>query len=375
MTKIQELAEFGQSIWLDYISRSLIEKGRINELVELGVRGMTSNPSIFDKAVGSGCDYDEQIRRLQESGKSVFEIYDDLTVRDIQDAADILRPVYERTKGFDGYVSLEINPHLARQTAETIEEGRRLHGKVNRPNVMFKVPSTEEGFGAIEALLAEGININVTLIFSQEQYVKTAEAFLSGMSRLAGNGGDLTRTNSVASVFVSRIDTAVDKKLDQLIEAENNETAKEQLLSLRGKAAVTNSELIYQRSLEIFSGKSFEELKKQGANVQRVLWGSTGTKDPAYSDIKYVTELIAKNTVNTLPEKTLDAFLDHGSVGEAVTSDAAGAQALIGKLGSLGIDINEVCARLLEAGVVAFADSFDNLLSTIGAKGTEVGKK
>jgi transaldolase len=375
MTKIQELAEFGQSIWLDYISRSLIEKGRINELVELGVRGMTSNPSIFDKAVGSGCDYDEQIRRLQESGKSVFEIYDDLTVRDIQDAADILRPVYEDTKGFDGYVSLEINPHLARQTAETIEEGRRLHGKVNRPNVMFKVPSTEEGFGAIEALLAEGININVTLIFSQEQYVKTAEAFLSGMSRLAGNGGDLTRTNSVASVFVSRIDTAVDKKLDQLIEAENNETAKEQLLSLRGKAAVTNSELIYQRSLEIFSGKSFEELKKQGANVQRVLWGSTGTKDPAYSDIKYVTELIAKNTVNTLPEKTLDAFLDHGSVGEAVTSDAAGAQALIGKLGSLGIDINEVCARLLEAGVVAFADSFDNLLSTIGAKGTEVGKK
>ncbi len=204
--------------------------------------------------------------------------------------------------------------------------------------------------------------------------MKTAQAFLSGMTRLAGNGGDLSRTNSVASVFVSRIDSVVDKKLDALMKAEGDESVKEQLLSLRGKAAVANSELIYQKSLEIFSGEQYKELKKQGANVQRVLWGSTGTKDPAYSDIKYVTELIAKNTVNTLPEKTLDAFLDHGSVGEAVTSDAGGAQALIGNLGSLGIDINEVCARLLEAGVGAFADSFDNLLNTIGAKGTEVGK-
>jgi transaldolase len=369
MTKIQELAEYGQSIWLDYISRSLIDTGRMKELVDLGVRGMTSNPSIFDKAVSSGCDYDDQIRQLQETGKSTFEIYDELTVRDIQDAADILRPVYEETKGFDGYVSLEINPHLARQTAETVEEGKRLRGKVNRPNVMFKVPSTDEGFGAIEALLAEGINVNVTLIFSQEQYVKTAEAFLSGMTRLAGNGGDLSRTNSVASVFVSRIDTAVDKKLDQLMEAESDDSVKEQLLSLRGRAAVANSELIYQRSLEIFSGESHKELKKQGANVQRVLWGSTGTKDPAYSDIKYVTELIAKNTVNTLPEETLDAFLDHGSVREAVTSDAGGAQALIGKLASFGININEVCATLLDGGVVAFAESFDNLLNTIGTKG------
>jgi transaldolase len=341
----------------------------MKELVDLGVRGMTSNPSIFDKAVSSGCDYDDQIRQLQETGKSTFEIYDELTVRDIQDAADILRPVYEETKGFDGYVSLEINPHLARQTAETVEEGKRLRGKVNRPNVMFKVPSTDEGFGAIEALLAEGINVNVTLIFSQEQYVKTAEAFLSGMTRLAGNGGDLSRTNSVASVFVSRIDTAVDKKLDQLMEAESDDSVKEQLLSLRGRAAVANSELIYQRSLEIFSGESHKELKKQGANVQRVLWGSTGTKDPAYSDIKYVTELIAKNTVNTLPEETLDAFLDHGSVREAVTSDAGGAQALIGKLASFGININEVCATLLDGGVVAFAESFDNLLNTIGTKG------
>jgi len=341
MTKIQELAEFGQSIWFDYISRSLIDKGRIKELVELGVRGMTSNPSIFNKAVSSGCDYDEQIRRLQESGKSDFEIYDDLTVRDIQDAADILRPVYEETKGFDGYVSLEINPHLAAQIPETIEEGKRLHGKVNRPNVMFKVPSTDEGFGAIEALLAEGINVNVTLIFSQEQYVKTAQAFLSGMTRLAGNGGDLSRTNSVASVFVSRVDTAVDKKIDQLMEAEGDESVKKQLLSLRGKAAVANAGLIYKRSLEIFSGETYKKLKQQGANVQRVLWGSTGTKDPAYSDIKYVTELIAKNTVNTLPEKTLDAFLDHGSLEKTMPSDTGAAQALLDKVASFGIDIDE----------------------------------
>jgi len=309
---------------------------------------------------------------MTRSGKSDFEIYDDLTVRDIQDAADILRPVYEETNGFDGYVSLEINPHLAAQIPETIEEGKRLHGKVNRPNVMFKVPSTDEGFGAIEALLAEGINVNVTLIFSQEQYVKTAQAFLSGMTRLAGNGGDLSRTNSVASVFVSRVDTAVDKKIDQLMEAEGDESVKKQLLSLRGKAAVANAGLIYKRSLEIFSGETYKKLKQQGANVQRVLWGSTGTKDPAYSDIKYVTELIAKNTVNTLPEKTLDAFLDHGSLEKTMPSDTGAAQALLDKVASFGIDIDEVCAQLLAAGVVAFADAFDNLLNTIGTKGKEV---
>jgi transaldolase len=362
-TIIQKLAQFGQSIWLDTISRSLIDTGRITQLVNLGVSGMTSNPTIFDKAVSSSSDYDGEIRRLQKLGKSTFEIYDDLTVRDIQDAADIFKPVYERTNRVDGYVSLEIDPRLATKTAETIEEGRRLHKKVARPNVMFKVPATEEGFGAIEELLADGININVTLIFSVGHYVKTAQAFLNGMARLADKHGDLSRTHSVASVFVSRLDTAVDAILD-----ESNEAAKANLLSLKGKAAIANATLIYEKYATLFSGKAFRKLKDSGAHVQRVLWGSTSTKDPAYSDIKYVAELIAKNTVNTVPEKTLEAFLDHGRVEEAVTADAKEAEQIIKELSTFGADIDAVCAKLLEDGVAAFTKSFNSLLNSIREK-------
>jgi transaldolase len=360
-TTIEQLKKMGQSVWLDYISRSLIATGRLKELIGLGLTGMTSNPTIFDKAINAGDEYDAHIGQLHAMGKSLFEIYDEVTVRDIQDAADIYRPIYDETEGQDGYVSLEINPHLAYKTKETIEEGKRLAQKVDRPNVMFKVPATDDGYEAISALLAAGINVNVTLIFSLEQYQKTAAAYLEGVTRLLHNQGDVRAVRSVASVFVSRIDTAVDKLLDQL-------QGQDEAASLRGKAAIAYANLIYREFTEICSGDEFRDLKKQGAPVQRVLWGSTGTKDPAYSDIKYMAELIAKDTVNTVPEKTLQAFLDHGTVQETLTADADRAQGIIDSLHGLGIAINAVCAKLLEDGVIAFEQSFDSLLNAIEKK-------
>ncbi len=362
---IEQLAEFGQSIWLDNISRSIIESGRLEELIELGLRGMTSNPTIFEKAISDSSDYNEKIKELHKAGKSTFEIYDDLTVRDIQDAADILKPVYEKTNGQDGYVSLEINPKLAYRTGETIEEGKRLFEKVNRPNLMLKVPATDEGFEAIEALVGEGVNVNITLIFSLDQYVKTAHAFLRGMNKFLDNQGDVSTVSSVASVFVSRVDTAADKMLDDLMDKETNGAAKSELESLKGTAAVANSALIYRKHIEIFSEKAFALLKEKGARVQRVLWGSTGTKNPAYSDVKYVTELIARNTVNTLPDKTLEAFLDHGVVKEALTASAEESQKTVDRFKGFGIDIDSICAKLLEDGAAAFTKSFESLLGTI----------
>ncbi len=364
-TKIDELASLGQSIWLDSISRAMIKTGALQGLIAKGLRGLTSNPTIFEKAISSGTEYPARMNELQRLGKSTFEIYDDLTIKDIQDAADLFMPVYKRTNGMDGYVSLEINPELAFQTEETIKEGKRLHRAVNRPNVMFKVPSTEEGFGAIEELLSEGINVNITLIFSLAQYTKTAQAFLRGLKRLLDKGGDISKTASVASVFVSRIDTAVDKILDDKISKEQSDGIKNKLKSLRGKAAVANSKLIFGKYQEISSDEEFQYLKNKGARVQRVLWGSTGTKDPLYSDIKYVTEIIGNPTVNTLPQNTLEAFLDHGICKETLTADIRGAVNVIGELREFGIDINAVCAKLLDEGVVAFEKSFVSLLDTI----------
>jgi len=358
---IEQLGELGQSIWLDYISRSLIKSGRLNELIGLGVTGMTSNPTIFDQAIKSGDDYDDQIRELKKAGKSVFEIYDDITVKDIQAAADAFRPIYERTKGLDGYVSLEINPQLAYKTQETIEEGKRLAKKVNRPNVMFKVPATDAGYRAITALLAEGINVNVTLIFSLGQYQKTAAAYLAGIKELLRNKGAARQVRSVASVFVSRVDTVVDALLDKLPDTKV-------AASLKGKAAKANANVIYCAYARIFAGDEFKQLEKQGASVQRVLWGSTGTKNPAYSDIKYVAELIGKDTVNTVPEKTLEAFLDHGVVEETCIAAGDQAQGVIDALQRLGIDVNDICAQLLTDGVVAFERSFVSLLDAIEKK-------
>lgn len=366
--KLQRLAEFGQSVWLDNISRAMIEDGRLKALINDGLKGMTSNPTIFDKSISSGTEYNAVIKELHKKGKSTFEIYDELTIRDVQDAADMFKPVYEGTNGFDGYVSLEINPELAMNTQETIEEGRRLHKKVNRPNVMFKVPSTDAGFEAISTLLSEGINVNVTLIFSVEQYIRTVDAYLEGIRRLIEKGGDPTKLRSVASVFVSRIDTAVDKMIDEKVLTTDDKGAKNRLKSLRGRAGVANSKIIYDKYQQMFSTQEFKELNDNGVNIQRLLWGSTGTKDSLYSDIKYVTELMGKGTINTVPDNTLYAFIDHGTIEDTLSGGTDEAKETLDALKDFGIDIDSVCLRLLDEGVRAFQKSFQSLLKTIDEK-------
>ncbi len=368
-TTLQQLGEFGQSIWLDYISKPLVKSGKLQKLIDQGLLGMTSNPSIFNDSIGNLPDYDEAISQLGESGKTPFEIYDALTIKDIQDAADFFLPVYRKTRGLDGHVSLEINPKLAMNTPESITEGKRLFQIVNRPNVMIKVPATDPGFPVITELLSSGINVNVTLIFSLQQYVKTVEAFFAGMEALAKKGKDLSKVHSVASVFVSRIDTVVDKLLDEKILKESNNSTKAKMAALRGQAAVANSKLIFEKFGKKFSSARFKSLFKKKCPSQRVLWGSTGTKNPLYSDIKYVTELIANPTVNTLPEKTINAFLDHGVIEEAFTTgDISDAKDIVRSLNNFKIDVNVICQQLLADGVLAFEKAFDTLLSTIDSK-------
>jgi len=368
-TTVQELGEYGQSIWLDYISRSLIEGGELKSLIDRGLLGMTSNPTIFEKAVKSSNDYDEKIKELEKDGKSIFEIYDELTVTDVQDAADLFLDVYKKTDALDGYVSLEVNPQLAMKLDATVEEAKRLFKKVNRPNVMFKVPATKEGVIAVEKLVGEGMNINATLMFSVQQYIDISNAYIKGLVAFAEKGNsDLSKVNSVASVFVSRIDVTIDKSLSERIESEKDEEIKEKLSALKGKAAVANSELIYDKYLDIFMQEEFQALKFHGARPQRVLWGSTGTKDPSYSDIKYVTELIGKGTVNTLPTKTLDAFFDHGIVKGSLPANSSEHKAFFEELKSFNIKIDEVCEGLLKDGVNSFTKSFESLLTSIESK-------
>lgn len=365
---LQKLADYGQSIWLDYISRSLLTSGKLKRLIEDGLRGMTSNPTIFHQAISASKEYDSEIVKLLESGKNTFEIYDDLTIRDIREAADCFRSIYDQTQALDGYVSLEINPKLAMNTETSIKEGKRLFQKVQRPNVMIKVPSTKAGFPVIEELLAAGINVNVTLIFSLDQYEQTVQAYFRGINRLAKKQRDLKTTRSVASVFVSRVDTAVDKLLDEKIAQEKNSVKKNKLQSLKGKAAVANAQLIFEKFQNLLAGDPFKILTKNNGQVQRLLWASTGTKNPQDSDIKYVTELISKPTVNTLPENTLNALLDHGVVKEALARDPKEVREIISDLRSVGIDIHQVCAKLLVDGVAAFEKSFDELLGSIETK-------
>ncbi len=367
-TTLQQLADFGQSVWLDFINRPLLETGELKKLIALGLRGMTSNPSIFNQAIGSSNDYDNKIRELKEKGKSTFEIYDELTIRDIQEAADHFKGVYEKTNRLDGYVSLEINPLLAQKVDEQAKEGVRLFKKVNRPNVMIKVPSTDQGFPVIEQLIGQGINVNITLIFSLRQYEKTAQAYFNGLKHLQKNKENLKNVHSVASVFVSRVDTSIDKLLDEMSVKESNAAKKEQLQILKGKAAVANCRLIFERFKELFATQEFKDLQSQGANLQRVLWGSTSTKNPAYPDIKYVTELIAHPTVNTLPKNTLEAFLDHGKIQDAFKSDKKDAQEVITSLQGIGIDVNKICLKLLEEGCLSFNQAFETLMSSIEKK-------
>ncbi len=367
-TTVQQLGDFGQSVWIDHISRSLLNSGKLKELIDRGVRGLTSNPTIFDRAISGSSDYDQLIRVLRAKHASTFDIYDEITIKDIQDAADLFRPIYEETDGLDGYVSLEIDPRLADDTEGTIAEGMRLHEKVARPNLMLKVPATDEGYGAISMLLEHGMNVNATLIFSVQQYVNTAVAYMKGIENLHARGGKVEQVHSVASVFVSRVDTLIDTIIDGGLNEMSNGAKRKELTRLKGMAAVANSVIIYDNYSQMFSDTRFETLRRQGGNVQRVLWGSTSTKNPAYSDIKYVTELIGKGTVNTIPEKTLEAYLEHGEVKEALPGDLEQARAIIQTFADHGIDIDEICGRLLEDGVTAFQNSFSSLLKAIEVK-------
>jgi transaldolase len=357
MTKLHELAELGQSIWLDYISRSLIASGELQKLVDQGLRGVTSNPSIFEQAIAGSADYDEDLNRLVRDGKSVAEIYEDLAMADIRSAADILRPVYEKSGGADGYVSLEVNPALAHDTGATIAEARRLFASLERPNVLIKVPATPAGIPAIEALIGEGVNVNVTLIFSLEQYEAVATAYIAGLEKLALVGGDVGRVASVASFFISRVDTAVDKALEEIGNTE-----------IQGKIAIDNARIAYSRFREIFSSERWKKLATESARVQRPLWASTSSKNPAYPDTLYVDNLIGPDTVNTLPPATLEDFLDHGKVAATVETDVDGARMRIAELAELGIDLDAITNKVLDEGVAAFAKSFEGLIASIAEK-------
>jgi len=367
-TLLHQLYDFGQSPWLDYISRKILDKGHLQRMIDNGIVGVTSNPTIFDKAVQTGNDYDPIIRELAQKGKDKEEIYDNITIRDIQDACDMFLPVYQQTGKKDGYVSLEVNPHLAHDTDRTIQEAERLFQLVNRSNLMIKVPATEEGFPVIETLLSQGININITLIFSREQYIKSARAYLNGIEKAHFKRKDISRIASVASVFVSRVDGAIDSILEKQVNQEDSPMQKSELKDLLGKAAIANGHLIYQEYRGIFSLDRFRELAGEGAAVQRVLWASTSTKNPNYSDIKYVQELIARNTVNTMPEDTIEAFLDHGKVENAISDESSRDQLVFSHLDDRGILIDEVCQQLLTDGVKKFIDSYESLLESIEQK-------
>lgn len=357
MTKIHELTNHGQSIWYDNIRRALIDSGELQALLDAGVMGVTSNPSIFEKAIVGSTDYDDAIQALAFDGKPVEEIYETLANEDIQRTADLLRPIYDHTNGVDGYVSLEVSPTLAHDTEGTIADAQRLHAALNRPNVMIKVPATPAGIPAIDALIGAGLSINVTLIFGLNTYEAVAEAYLAGLEKLSAAGGDVSRVASVASFFISRIDSAVDTALAAL----NNE-------ALRGKIAIASAKLAFARSHAIFSGDRWRQLADQGARVQRLLWASTGTKNPAYSDTLYLDELIGRDTVNTVPPATLDAFLDHGTIAAPLGQGIDNARSQLKQLAGLGIDLDAIAQTLQDEGVAGFAKSFASLMAGVAAK-------
>ncbi len=360
------LQDYGQSIWLDYIRRSLITGGELQRLIEEdGLRGITSNPSIFEKAIAGSTDYSDFLNRLAKEGQDAKGIYEQLAIRDIRDGADLFRPVYEQTKGRDGYVSLEASPLLAHDTRGTLEEVRRLWKSVGRDNVMIKVPGSEEGFLAVEQLTGEGINVNITLLFSQEAYERVAEAYIAGLEKLAAQGGDVSRVASVASFFISRIDTEVDHRIDLRLKASTDPAEQGLLHSLQGKVAIANGKMTYHRYREIFSGSRWQALAKKGAQTQRVLWASTSTKNPGYRDVMYVEELIGPDTVNTLPPATMDAFRDHGRVRLSLPEDVDAAYDTLETLARIGISMKEVTDKLLEDGVRLFSESFDKLLKAV----------
>ena len=363
---LKQLTRFGQSIWLDYIRRSLMTSGELRRMVEEdGLGGMTSNPSIFEKAIEGGEEYADYLAQLKtDRSLDAKGIYERLAIRDIQDAADVLRPVYTRTNRRDGYVSLEVAPYLAHKTQDTIDEALRLWKAVDRPNIMIKIPGTPAGVPAIETALREGVNINVTLLFAQEMYEEVAWAYVRALEQRSAAGQDLAGMAGVASFFVSRIDTAVDALIDARL-PQADDTQKKLLEAVRSKVAIANAKLAYERYLRIFSGPRWDALVAQGAQTQRVLWASTSTKNPKLRDVLYVEELIGKDTVNTIPPATYDAFKDHGRPRASLTEDVDGARRVMTDLAAAGISMASVTADLVTAGVKQFEDAFTKLLAAV----------
>jgi transaldolase len=362
-SRLHRLAEYGQSVWIDFLSRDLIRNGELERRMrDDAVVGVTSNPTIFQKAISSGAAYDEQLREVLEEERDPKEIFLRLAIKDVEDALDLLRPVWDEGSGQDGYVSLEVDPNLASDTAGTIEEAQRLHETIDRPNLFVKIPATKAGLPAIEEMIARGRSINVTLIFSLERYAEVAEAYIRGLERLVEAGGDPGTVASVASFFVSRVDTETDRRLDEI--GGHDE--------LKGKLAIANAKLAYQRYKEIFAGDRWEALSSKGATTQRCLWASTSTKNPAYRDVMYVEELIGPKTVNTMPDETIEAFQEHGEVAPTLEQGIDEAKRVFEQVQQAGVDYADVTDTLEREGVEKFADSFAELLEGIRAKSGEL---
>jgi transaldolase len=369
--KVEALLKQGQSIWQDDIARSMLITGKLASTIkDVGVRGLTSNPTIFEKAISGGTDYDAQISELLGEGKAAQDIFEALEVSDLQGALDLFRPIYDQSEGRDGFCSIEVFPDAARDANQTRIQTRRLWDEVNRPNLMVKIPGTAEGAPVVGEMLAQGININITLLFSIAAYERVAWAYVEALEKRAAAGQPIDRIASVASFFVSRVDTLVDKMLDEKIASDPGNAAKYE--ALKGKIAVANAKLAYAKFQEIFGGDRFAKLKAAGARPQRPLWASTGTKNPAYSDTLYVDTLVGPDTVNTMPEKTIAAFLDHGSTERAVDKDVDQSRQLMADLAAAGIDIDAVTHQLEEEGIASFVKSFESLLDGVEAKRSQL---
>ncbi len=370
VNQIREAQKLGQSIWYDNVSRGLLVSGEIAELVKIGVTGLTSNPTIFEKAISESGDYDEALIALAMEGHTAEEAFEELAITDIRNVADLLRQVYDDTDGTDGYASLEVSPSLAHDTDATVAEALRLFTKLDRPNVMVKVPATPAGIPAIQRLIGQGVNINVTLLFDLEAYRNVRNAYSTGLEQLRASGGDLSKVASVASFFVSRVDSAVDTLLEATIQ--NGESGFEHLL---GKSAIANATLAYRDFRQTVSERRFELLQENGAQVQRPLWASTGTKNPSYSDVLYMESLIGPDTVNTAPPATMANFLDHGEVKPTITGYIEEAERVMADLKSSGVSITEVTEKLLSDGVKSFTDSFNALIANVEEKKTHLLSK
>jgi transaldolase len=369
----QLFREQGQSAWQDDISRDMLNQGSIRTSIEeIGIRGLTSNPTIFEKAIAAGTAYDEEISGLLERELDAHAIFETVAVRDIQGATDLFRPIYESSEGGDGFVSIEVSPLAARDPAVTTADARRLWAAVDRPNLMVKIPGTVEAVPVIQQMLTEGININITLLFSVAAYERVARAYIAALSARREAGQPIDRIASVASFFVSRVDTLVDKLLDEKIAATSDATQKGWLESLKGKAAVANAKIAYETFERLFSGADWDSLAAAGADVQRPLWASTSVKNPAFPDTMYVDELIGPHTVNTMPRPTIAAFLDHGTVERTIDKDLSGAYKTMEDLAAAGIDIDAVTAQLEEEGIASFAKSYDSLLAGVASKRSQL---